>query len=103
MGWLPLGQLNPSVVYSSYLEKGEPTVPGRNSNKKIYTKTYTWTHPEDSLKSSINAIVVGHQPVGDAPLSLIVDGEDSAEPLLVSFPYLVFQLVPFFKCLITIF
>jgi hypothetical protein len=56
MGWLADRTVNPSVIYATYAPQGRIITLDNNTI--------------DSLKSQLNIcrIIVGHQPLGDAPL-----------------------------------
>ena len=70
MGTLPDKSMNPSIIYSSYLENGRPVT--------ISPRTYTWLSSAHWQK-----VVVGHQPNGDAPL--IVNNYHHQKYVTVSF------------------
>ena len=53
--------LNPSVIYNTYVDKGMPADLGKESADKI-------------LGAGIKRIIVGHQPHGDAPAPIEMDG-----------------------------
>ena len=68
MGRLPDGTLNPTVVYSSFLH--QQMVDYADGSQILHTKqapmsaaTAAWLK-----QGGVTAVVVGHQPVGDAPL-----------------------------------
>ena len=72
MGWLADGSVNPSVIYSSYLEKSIPKLPTDDVIKTL-------------KQSFINTIVTGHQPHGDAPLLLNLNKGNDNDGIQVSF------------------
>lgn len=67
MGRLAGGTLNPSVVYSTYLQQ---TQQGQSSKPNaVSAKAGQWLRA-----NGMRAVVVGHQPVGDAPLIMQAHG-----------------------------
>lgn len=60
MGWLEDKSVNPSVIYSNYLNRGSPTVPEAEVEELL-------------SREGVARVLTGHQPHGDAPL--IMNGE----------------------------
>jgi hypothetical protein len=99
MGRLSDGTLNPSVIYSSYLQQRHITVthantkPGDSAGVKaaaapvmetravpLSAKTAQWLR-----QGGVSKVVVGHQPVGDAPHYMTAHGVQVRDRLLSTF------------------
>jgi hypothetical protein len=78
MGWLPTGERNPTVVYSSWATDGMPRkfFPRANSTDKLFAE-FTG---EFFRRSRIRLICCGHQPQGDMPNTIRVDIPGSRQP-----------------------
>jgi hypothetical protein len=77
MGRLADGTLNPSVIYSSYLQQRPVSIPSSKTGASAGAKTLpameTRAVPLSERtarwlrQGGVSKVVVGHQPVGDAP------------------------------------
>lgn len=68
MGRLVDGTLNPSVIYSSYLQQVPKQVP-LTRPAPLSELAADWLK-----RGGVDKVVVGHQPVGDAPLVMKAHG-----------------------------
>lgn len=72
MGRLAGGAINPSVVYSTYLQQPPPQQQQQQQSTQpnaVSVQAAQWL-----LHNGVRAVVVGHQPVGDAPLIMHAHG-----------------------------
>ena len=81
MGRLPDKKVNPSVVYGTWLENGEPRYYAARStssdeeSKQEDQTTYQELIQEFFDVANVNVIVTGHQPIGDHPLPIQLSKE----------------------------
>jgi len=72
LGFLPKNDINPTVIYSSWMTNGMPQILSRDSEEDVLRAKLLG---EFFIESGLDLIVTGHQPIGDSPLTIQVANE----------------------------